>query len=59
MLLVYLIEYIAWVFCLGAMARLSLEDSFPLLPNKEAHLERNVYGKCLSAGIFTGLLTQR
>lgn len=41
---------------------LSVDCSTPLLrlfSNKAAHLERNVYVKCLSVGIFTGVLTQR
>lgn len=41
---------------------LSVDCTAPLLrffSNKAAHLERNVYVKCLSVGIFTGVLTQR
>lgn len=42
-------------FCLLTVALLCLD----FFSNKAAHLERNVYVKCLSVGIFTGVLTQR
>lgn len=46
------------LFCLSTPLSFP-QDFFFVPPNKAAHLERNVYEKCLSVGSFTDALTQR